>query len=168
MDRTDLPAQPHALPPRVADRWLRAQLPLAVQARPVDDTVPRAVWRQVALSLEATGHAAACAEEGTDPSATAVLAAIAAHETAEAETLAHEALLLGPAAPVRAPHRRPGLAPVERTWFRLAGLLAGPAAADGQVLLAVLADHRAALDEWQRVLLAPTRLRRLATSGRPA
>ena len=160
-----VPSQPRAVPPRISDRWLRAQLPLAVHARPADDTVPCQVWRQVALCLEATGHAAACAEDGTGPSATAVLAAIAARETVEAQELACGSLLLGPPAPVRAPRRRPGLAPVERTWFRLAGLLAGPAVADGQVLLAVLSDHRAALEQWQRVLLAPGHL---AAAGRPA
>ncbi len=172
---SQLPAPAHHLDDlpigqRIAEPWLRAQLPGAVLARAEHDTVDRAVWWLVAQCLEATAHTIACAQDGTDPSSVAVLATFALDDTSSAI-----------AGLVRARHgRRPGhlrlvdrepaapagtgpyLVPVERTWFRLAGLLAGPGPADPDLLVAVLADHRAALAGWREVLLAPARLRRNA------
>ena len=150
--------------PSVGDPELRAQLPAAVLARPPHDAVARDVWQQVARSLEVTGHAVACAQEGTDPGWTAVLAGCAAQETADAAALLAAPRTDRPPARVlpgagRATDRRRSPVPaVERTWFRLAGLLVGPVPVDVRVLAAVLADHRAGLEAWRRVLLAPRRL----------
>lgn len=138
------------LSPSVGDPWLRAQLPAAVLARPLHDGVPRHVWWEVARCLEVTGHAVACAQEGSDPSTTAALAGAALRETAAAQSS------LGTCPP--GPDRRHRAPSVERTWFRLAGLLAGPAPADPRVLAHVLADHAAALSDWRGVLRGPGRL----------
>jgi hypothetical protein len=150
---------PVLLLPSVGDAWLRAQLPGAVLARPLDDAVPRPVWQLVARSLEVTGHAVACAQEGSDPVTTAALAGAALRQTSCASAcLARTGGARQEPAwtPARPPRRV--ASPVERTWFRLAGLLAGPDPADVRVLAQVLADHEAALAAWRQVLLAPTRL----------
>jgi len=156
MDLIEHPTAARIAPtgPRISDPWLRAQLPAAVRARPADEQVPAAAWRQVAACLEATGHAAACAQDGTDPSSVAVLASLALHETEAAAELVPPA----PARSSRPTGARPAVVPVERTWFRLAGLLAGPVPGDPGLLAVVLDDHRAALLDWQRILLAPARL----------
>lgn len=148
-----------ALPPSVGDPRLRAQLPAAVLARPLHDGVPRRVWWEVARCLEVTGHAVACAQEGSDPSTTAALAGAALRETSAAlAALAPTATARPPSSwSPRTSSRRPA-ASVERTWFRLAGLLVGPAPADVRVLAQVLGDHEAALVAWRQVLLAPARL----------
>ena len=145
---------------RIAEPWLRAQLPGAVLARPQDDPVDRAVWWLVAQCLEATAHAIACAQDGTDPSTVAVLATFAVDDTSAAVTAlarTRSDRAAGPVHPSVPPATR--LVPVERTWFRLAGLLAGPAPADPVLLAAALADHRAGLGRWREVLLGPARLR---------
>lgn len=167
-----LPAPSHPLDDlpvaqRIGEPWLRAQLPGAVLARPDDDTVDRAVWWLVAQCLEATAHAVACAQDGTDPSSVAVLATYALDDTSTALAgLARAGRSAGPALRVlpRSVAALP-LVPVERTWFRLAGLLAGPAPADPPVLAAVLADHRAGLGRWREVLLGPARLGHLVRTG---
>ncbi|HEU0101404.1 MAG TPA: hypothetical protein VFR07_03720 [Mycobacteriales bacterium] len=165
MDPIRIPSQATALGARIPEPWLRAQLPVAVAARPLGDAVPRGVWRQVAVALEATAHAMACAQDGTAPTDTAALAAIAVAETQTAAVRVHAVLgrLPGPLREdvPRGTGRRPRLVPVERTWYRLAGLLAGPVPGDPLLLALVLADHRAALAQWQDVLLAPERLRQL-------
>jgi hypothetical protein len=146
---------------RISEPWLRAQLPGAVLARPDDDPVDRSVWWAVAQCLEATAHAMACAQDGTDPSSVAVLATFAMDDTATARAAL---LRTWQEAPSWQLPRQPGgttgrsarLVPVERTWFRLAGLLAG--AAGPELLAAALADHRAALGQWRQVLLGPARL----------
>lgn len=181
MDLLSVPAQPSPRSdrqpapagrsgPRIADRSLRAQLAAAVLARPADDELPPEVWQQVALCLERTGHAVACAQDGTDPTAVAGLAGVAVSESCEASSLLRAAQQRqrrgGSLAPTggtglrsgRTLARRPRVVPVERTWFRLAGLLVGPGATDPQILAAMLADHRSALADWQRILLAPPRL----------
>jgi hypothetical protein len=149
---------------RIAEPWLRAQLPGAVLARPQDDLVDRAVWWLVAQCLEATAHAIACAQDGTDPSTVAVLATFAVDDTSAAVTALARTRSDRPAGPPQpaATARGTRLVPVERTWFRLAGLLAGPAPADPALLAVGLTDHRGALGRWREVLLGPARVRRAA------
>ena len=150
------------------DPWLRTQLPAAVQARPDDDGVDPRVWRQVADCLDATALAARCATEGGRPTRTAVLVSAALQQTSRtaAEVVRGQVREGGrppqgrAVVPLQQRSRSAGQVPVERTWFRLAGLLLGPAPADGVLLAQVLDEHCAALAQWRRVLLGPVRVRR--------
>lgn len=133
---------------------LRERVRQAVLDRPYERCAPPQVWCAVGDALSA---AAAALERTASSPAAAVLAAQVAEDAALAALVALHAAP-GPGRTVLLQGRvAGGAAPVERTCWRLAGLLLGPAPTDRGLLAAALADSAATLASWRRDLPAPRR-----------
>ena len=139
-----------------------SQLQTVARARTAD-ALPVEVWRDVAECLEVTGLALACARDGGDPSASALLASCAMYGASRASAgVVQELARTGTSRRLREPSgaaARQAAVPVERSWLRLAGLLLSPVPCDVVLLDAVLVSHHMALTAWRRVVLGPVRLR---------
>jgi hypothetical protein len=127
----------------ISDADLRTRLPLAVLSRPADDDIDSDIWILLAMTLEATAHALACAADGTAASVVAVLIDHARGLT----QLTQQALQKASGADFPPYVARP--ISVRRSWLRLSGLLLGPAANDASLLRLCLAEHCTALTDWK-------------------
>jgi hypothetical protein len=133
---------------------MKQELRQAVQRRPDNGPVPRAVWERVLESLELTALAASSAQRNVDCGSAALIASCAAVAAGRASlALSDGAPQFGPAMARREAGRAP-LRRVRRSCERLVGLLLAEGALAPDLIRAVLAEHRQALLGWRRELQA--------------
>jgi hypothetical protein len=167
-------------PPEMGQRWtqmsappvdrplsLKAELRQAVRGQPDDGPIPHTVWELMLESLELTALAASSAQRNIDCGSAALIASCASAAAGRAIlALPAGTHAFGPPRPRRAPAQDP-LRRVRQTSVRLVGLLLAGGPSEPDLLRAVVAEHRAALQAWRQQLRETERLLR-TTEGRRA